>query len=588
MNNKHLILISIGPVQDFIAAARKLRDLWFGSTMLSELGKAVARCLVENNCTLIFPSVSSDQSDVLKADSDYSVVNKILADIPAGSVPENVMNECKTAFKNQIAKFAEGALQKAKKIGVHVDESMFHAQVDDIGEFYAAWTPLNENYPQARERVEILLAGRKATRDFVAPAWDGAGRFKSSLDGGRETVLNNKHPEIRGLLKKGERLDSIGLIKRFYPLQASTPHFDDLSDIAVIPFFEAIKKNEEAKELLNEFQACFKDTPYEKGRDARRHSQLDLKIYSDVFFNISKKDGIKDIDQRVESKARELFKKICRKAVGSSSCEQFSYAGILVGDGDHMGTTINEIQTDSGHLAFGKELSRFASEARRIVESHQGSLIYSGGDDVMAYLPMHTLLECAQELRESFAESIGNAIKAVGISPSRPPTFSAGVAIVHHTEPLGNALNIAREAERIAKREGGRNALAITQNKHNGSPRLAYGKWGDFDFDLNTIQRLYQQGVLPGTLPYQLLEIGKQVGCYKLSIDDTTKQPLNTVTACALRCIDAKAFNREGENDKPLQARNDFCELLAKSGDIRRFSQMIIIARQLSKVHKTA
>ena len=31
----HLLFVHIGPVQEFIAAARKTRDLWFGSWMLS-------------------------------------------------------------------------------------------------------------------------------------------------------------------------------------------------------------------------------------------------------------------------------------------------------------------------------------------------------------------------------------------------------------------------------------------------------------------------------------------------------------------------------------------------------------------------
>ena len=40
---RHLLGIHIGPVQEFIAAARRSRDLWFGSWLLSELSKAAAR-----------------------------------------------------------------------------------------------------------------------------------------------------------------------------------------------------------------------------------------------------------------------------------------------------------------------------------------------------------------------------------------------------------------------------------------------------------------------------------------------------------------------------------------------------------------
>ena len=52
---KYLIEIAVGPVQEFIASARKLRDLWFGSTLLSELSKCVAKSMQSQGCSLIFP-----------------------------------------------------------------------------------------------------------------------------------------------------------------------------------------------------------------------------------------------------------------------------------------------------------------------------------------------------------------------------------------------------------------------------------------------------------------------------------------------------------------------------------------------------
>ena len=52
---KHLLAISIGPVQDFIAASRRTNDLYAGSTMLAELAKAVAHLLAQHGA-LIFPA----------------------------------------------------------------------------------------------------------------------------------------------------------------------------------------------------------------------------------------------------------------------------------------------------------------------------------------------------------------------------------------------------------------------------------------------------------------------------------------------------------------------------------------------------
>ena len=69
----HLLIVSIGPVQGFIAAARKARDLWFGSTMLSEISHAAASSLVDDfGAEIIFPSPNALKSDT-------AVANKILA-----------------------------------------------------------------------------------------------------------------------------------------------------------------------------------------------------------------------------------------------------------------------------------------------------------------------------------------------------------------------------------------------------------------------------------------------------------------------------------------------------------------------------
>ncbi|MBI2566887.1 MAG: hypothetical protein HYV63_07650 [Candidatus Schekmanbacteria bacterium] len=45
--SEQLLLVTIGPVQDFIASARRCRDLWHGSWLLSELGKAAAAGIVD-------------------------------------------------------------------------------------------------------------------------------------------------------------------------------------------------------------------------------------------------------------------------------------------------------------------------------------------------------------------------------------------------------------------------------------------------------------------------------------------------------------------------------------------------------------
>src|SRR5437016_2992527 len=81
---KHLLSISIGPVQDFIATARRSRDLWFGSWLLSELSKAAALAIVQNSGgdleSLVFPAPASINA-LSPNDNTLSVANKIVGAI---------------------------------------------------------------------------------------------------------------------------------------------------------------------------------------------------------------------------------------------------------------------------------------------------------------------------------------------------------------------------------------------------------------------------------------------------------------------------------------------------------------------------
>ena len=77
----YVLQIHIGPVQSFIAAARRSRDLWFGSWLLSELSKAAAKSIAENKGeginALVFPAPASLED--LAANSALNVANKIVA-----------------------------------------------------------------------------------------------------------------------------------------------------------------------------------------------------------------------------------------------------------------------------------------------------------------------------------------------------------------------------------------------------------------------------------------------------------------------------------------------------------------------------
>lgn len=107
------------------------------------------------------------------------------------------------------------------------------------------------------------------------------------------------------------------------------------------------------------------------------------------------------------------------------------------------------------------ELSRrLATLAMRtipeIVERHLGRLIYSGGDDVLALVPLQTALSCADALEQAFVRELGARV-----------TVSAGVAVSHVRQPLSGALALARSAERRAK-DAGRDRFTLAIDKRSG------------------------------------------------------------------------------------------------------------------------
>jgi CRISPR-associated protein Cmr2 len=142
-----------------------------------------------------------------------------------------------------------------------------------------------------------------------------------------------------------------------------------------------------------------------------------------------------------------------------------------------MGKVVDAQKTPDAHRAISRDLSKFAGDAKSIVGKHQGFTIYAGGDDVMAFVPLHTLLDCAVELHAAFEAAVGEYTSDPEDGATVSPSLSVGIVIAHHLEPLSDVLALAREAEKTAKKHQGKDALAITLSKRSGADRTIVGGW---------------------------------------------------------------------------------------------------------------
>ncbi len=552
--NKYLMAISIGPVQDFIASARRSRDLWFGSWLLSELSKAAAKHIADApGCKLIFPA-PVNLTDDLQPNSVFSVVNKILAEIATddiqnfGEASENSIRAAIAERLNIIRQTAFRELKKDKQATIYWDNA--DAQLNDLVEFYWAACPFDGvNYAATRKKTEALLAARKATRNFIS-AKDWAGNApKSALDGQRESVIDEdvfdqfkaavtdeqqRRLRLRYGVRGQERLCGVGLLKRHgKPKEQGVDNFYSTSHIAALPLLKRLQSGDDVQTYLEALKTALDIDESQVRRELGHvHPQATLKpheyfghqdgtrydgrlLFADRFRELfteksTQKEKVKEATKALNHFLATLKAEGCPEVTAPTP-----YYAILHADGDYMGAAIDE-QAQAGpeqHRAISQALSKFAGQVKRLVEKeYEGCCIYAGGDDVLALLPLHTALQCARKLADEFHTALKTfEFNENGVKKS--PTLSVGLAVGHHLNPLQETLELAREAEKIAKKVTGKNALAVTVNKRSGAARTVKDTWaceslrGALDARLLRFIYLYLADELPDGAAYELRDL---------------------------------------------------------------------------------
>jgi CRISPR-associated protein Cmr2 len=183
-------------------------------------------------------------------------------------------------------------------------------------------------------------------------------------------------------------------------------------------------------------------------------------------------------------------------------------------------------------LALSDSLKNFALyRVRRIVEKdHAGKLIYAGGDDALAFLPLEHLFHVMEKLYLSF-RGRNNGFEIEGLEilrlmggvrpgtsidiPHRGITISMGVVIAHHTFPLYQAMQeVQKVLKEVAKGALGRNAFAIRLMRRSGEHTetgfcfTSQGSAKECDIleKMDKILEYFQEGTLSTRLPYEMAE----------------------------------------------------------------------------------
>ena len=191
---------------------------------------------------------------------------------------------------------------------------------------------------------------------------------------------------------------------------------------------------------------------------------------------------------------------------------EYPYIAFICADGDKMGATLSAMKTAEEHRKFSRQLSKFARLARDKVRKNLGTCVYTGGDDVLAFVPLDKALKCSRELHDLFAK----------IMSDYDVSLSVGMSIAHAKELLSELLDFSREAEKIAKGTD-RNGLAISLRARGNLGFSIREQWkSESKYDENSklsglslddrieyFAECFENNKIPVKFPYELRENAK-------------------------------------------------------------------------------
>jgi|GEM_PF-5677500 len=144
-----------------------------------------------------------------------------------------------------------------------------------------------------------------------------------------------------------------------------------------------------------------------------------------------------------------------------------NYYAVVTADGDQLGKKIRAIATEdpSKMRELSYNLYRFFMEEEGVYglthHTFKGELIYAGGDDVLAFLPVkvgeQSCFDYVRQLQKRFETYMGEE-----------SSLSFGIKIVSYKYPLRNAIMRAFELLGEAKALDGSNKIAIEVTKRSG------------------------------------------------------------------------------------------------------------------------
>ena len=527
-----ILHMSIGPVQQFVGQARRTRDLWAGSFLLSWLAGQLMAAVMRRGGHVLLPFVGTVQTPndrllaaILGRRSEGPTVgtlpNRFKASVPAAFDPALAAHDARQAWRRLAEcvwdQFLAGTADRGRGT-----RAIWERQVDGFWDLQwvtgadpgdgsdAAWLDRRKNWrsqwpPQEGgdhctgmgDWQEISGFVRAHQRHLQNAFWIDLQRTVGRLD-----------------IRDVERLCAVALVKRLFPKLSAkrqvraigwrlgAANWPSTAYMAAVPWLMHVGAEAERRSKLSGYvrtiEQCVGPETFTqlRGERATRLPDLDslnedAHLDGNLFLeaplanpratplNHLRSTGStngEDPDAETRQRLLEALQALGRAVGGSAT----PFYALLLMDGDRLGKLLRQNDERSVSAA----LSRFVGEVPETVAGRNGVTVYAGGDDVLAMLPVTSAVECAVELRRAYDKAYQPLqLEATG----QRATASAAIVFAHYHCPLRDVLTGAHAQLDRAKEGNGRNSLALAVMLSGGVNRRWVGSFGDAP---NALQQL--------------------------------------------------------------------------------------------------
>jgi CRISPR-associated protein Cmr2 len=504
---------TLGPVQGFVSQARRTRDFWAGSFLLSWLSGVAMVATEKMGGKITFPIPAEGYLDWIRGNGkgaiprQGSIPNRFKASVPSDFDGKRVEQAVRDAWMQ----LAEHVWQQdLQAIASPATREVWDRQNATFWEISWAMTDVKD--------ASNLLDRRKNWRNHLPPpepgvkcvimeGWQelsGVTAMRSDDNKERAAFWNKVRaikPAGESDFADGEMLCALAFVKRRFArhfagfvgrvltrqaadenvglkpdLQLKLQGWEldtgmpSVAYMAATRWLEKVVKHDNQEvvaQLLEVGQKlagrdewdvrikCLDDAV--KGKSFDRAYQQErrnlISLDGNVFFEHTRGNA-KFYPNREDVKT---FEKILNSLELSEKAPTPFYA-VLMMDGDSLGTQMSSLENQE---KIAKSLNKFTNAVAKAVHDNNGFLIYAGGDDVLALLPLEDALPCALACRNTYTD----AFRGTGIAT----TLSGAVLYAYVKTALGEVLRQAHHVlDDVAKEGAGRDAIAIRVLKPGG------------------------------------------------------------------------------------------------------------------------